>query len=62
MPDETKRTHVKDLKNPKKVLLPSRDLVSITLGEDESHHGIPFTLLDDLLLNLRHGSAVETYR
>jgi hypothetical protein len=45
------RTHVEDVKDPDKVLLPSRDLLLVAFREDESRHCIPFTPLDDLLLD-----------
>jgi hypothetical protein len=43
-----------------KVLLPGRNLVLVTLREDESEDDIPFTLLDDLPLDPGQGSAIET--
>ena len=54
------RTYVEDVENSEKVLLPSRYLLFVALREDESDHRISFTLLDDLLLDLRHGSAIRT--
>jgi hypothetical protein len=42
------------------VLLPSRDLIFVVLGEDELEDSIPFASLDDLLLYLSQGSADET--
>jgi hypothetical protein len=48
------------MKDPDKVLLPSSDLVFIGFGEDESVERIPFTLLDDLPLDLGHGSAIKS--
>jgi hypothetical protein len=47
------------VEDPDEVLLPSRNFVLIGFGEDESVERIPFTLLDDLLLDLGHGSAIE---
>jgi hypothetical protein len=47
------------VKNPDKVLLPSRDLILIALGEDESMESIPFALLDDLSLDSVHRSVIE---
>jgi hypothetical protein len=46
------------VKDPDEVLVPSSDLVLIALREDESGECIPFTPLDDLFLDLGHGSAV----
>ena len=45
-------TYVEDMKDPYKILFPRRNLALIALREDESMYRIPFTLLDDLLLNL----------
>ena len=59
MSNGTDRTHIEDAKDPHKVLVPSRDLVPIAFGEDESVDGIPFTLLDDLPLDLGQSSAIE---
>ena len=52
MPYGIDRTHVEDTKDHGKVLLPSRYLVLIAFGEDESIYRIPFILLDNLPLNL----------
>ena len=51
IPNETDRTHVEDVKDPHKILLPSSNLVLVTFGEHESVDRIPFTLLDDLPLD-----------
>ena len=59
MPNGTDQTHVKDVKNPDKVLVPSSNLVLVAFGEDESVNGIPFTPLDDLPLDLGQSSAIE---
>ena len=48
------------MKNPDEVLPPSRDPVLVGLGKDESDRHVPFSLLDDLLLHLRYGSAIES--
>ena len=48
------------MKNPRKVLLPGYDFVLIALGAEKSGDRIPFALLDDLPLDLCHGSAIET--
>ena len=58
MPNRTDRTHVEDVKDSNKVLLPSRNFVFVTLRMDESGNRIPFTLLDDLPLDLGHGAAI----
>jgi hypothetical protein len=50
-------THVEYLKDSDKVLLPSRNLVLITLREDESGDRIPFSLLIDLPLHRNQGSV-----
>ena len=52
-------THVKDVKDPDKILLPSRNLLLIALREDESGYYIPLALLDDLLLDPGQSSAIE---
>ena len=51
--------HVEDVKDPDKVLLPSDNLVLISLREDESGDCVPFALLDDLPLDLRHSSVIK---
>ena len=48
------------MKDPDKILLPNCNLVLIAFGEDESVDDIPFTLLDDLPLDLAQSSAIET--
>lgn len=53
------RTHIKDVKNPDKVLLPTGNLVLVTLREDKSGDCISLTLPDDLTLDLGHGSAIR---
>ena len=53
----TNRTHVEHVKDPDKVLFPSGNLVPVALREDESEHCTPFTLLNDLDMNLCYGSA-----
>jgi hypothetical protein len=52
------RTHVEDMKNPDKILLPRGELVLVALREDESINRIPFTLLDHLSMDPGHRSAV----
>jgi hypothetical protein len=53
------RTDIEDLKDSDKVLLPTRNLLLVVLGEDESEHSTPFTPLDQLSLHLYQGSAIE---
>jgi hypothetical protein len=60
VPSRTDRTYIEDLKDPHKVLLPTRDLILVVLGEDESEDCTPLTPLDDLPLHLYQGSAIET--
>ena len=52
-------THGEDLKDPDKILLPSRNLVLIGLREDESENRVPFGLLDNLPLDLGDGSVIK---
>ena len=59
MPERANRTHIENVKDPEKILLPSSDLSLITLGENESMYRVPFTMLDDLTLDLGQGSASE---
>ena len=56
----TDRPHVEDMKNPDKILLPSRNLVLIALGEDESVDRVPFPSLAHLPLDRGHGTVIET--
>src|SRR5258708_18195933 len=60
MLNKTNRTYDEDLKDPGKMLIPSRYVVLIALREDESDQCVPFALFDDLPLDLRHGSAIKT--
>ena len=59
MTNRCNKTHVEDVEGPNKVLLPSRDIIFITLRMNESGGRIPFTLLDDLPLDLGQGSVIE---
>ena len=52
-------THVENLKDPGKVLLPNGNLVLIALGEDESKGCISFTLLGHPPLDAHQSSAIE---
>jgi hypothetical protein len=47
------------VKNPDKVLVPSRDPILVALHEDEPKDYIPFPLLIHLPLHLGHGSAIH---
>jgi hypothetical protein len=57
---KTERTYIEDVKDPDKILLPSRNLVFIALREDEPDYCTPFTMLRDLPLDPRQGSAIQT--
>ena len=48
------------MKDSEEVLIPSRDLVFIAFREDEPGERAPFTPLDDLHLDLGHGSTIWT--
>ena len=48
------------MKDPIEVLPPSGDRILIVLRMEELRDWISFTLLNDLPLNLGHGSAIET--
>jgi hypothetical protein len=58
-PSGINRTHIEDLKDPNEILLPTRNLVLVVLGEDESEHSTPFTPLADLLLHFYQGPVIE---
>ena len=60
IPHRFNKTHIEDVKDPDEVLLPSRNLLFIAFRENELDDRIPFTLLDDLPLDPRQGSAIET--
>jgi hypothetical protein len=48
------------MKDPDEVLLPGSNLVLIAFGDDESVDRVPFTLLDDILLDLGQCSAIKS--
>ena len=48
------------MENPVEVQLPGRNHFLITLCVDKSGKFIPPTLLDDVFLDLRYGSAIES--
>ena len=60
MANESNRTYIEDMKDPDKILLPGSNLALIALGESKSMYRIPFTLLDDLLLDLGQSSATKS--
>ena len=57
---QANRTHVEDVKEPVELLHPSSDGVFIVLRVEQSRSRASFTPLDDLLLDLSHGSATGT--
>jgi hypothetical protein len=59
MPNQASRTHVEDVKDPDKVLLPGDNLVPIASGEDESVDNISFPPFDHLPMYLNHGPVIE---
>lgn len=58
MLNRTNRTYIEDAEDPGQVLLPGNDSIFIRLRMEESRGRTSFTLLDDLLLDLGHGSAI----
>jgi hypothetical protein len=48
------------MKDSDEVLLPTRNLVLIRFGEDESVEPVPFTLFHHLPLDLGHGSEIKS--
>ena len=59
-PCRSNKTHVKDEKESIEVRSPGYDRRFIAICVEESRDRIPFTLPDDLLLDLRHGAAMES--
>ena len=53
-------THMKDLKDPGEVPVPTRDRIFVRLRMQTTRDRMPFTLFDDLLLDLGHRPAIET--
>ena len=45
------------MKELDKVMSPKDNIALVALGTEEAGNYIPFTLLDDILLNLSHSSA-----
>jgi hypothetical protein len=62
IPNITDRTHIEDVKDPDKFLIPTNNLVLIALREDESKKCASFAVLIDLPLHLGHGSAIGSHR
>ena len=60
MTNGAKQTYVEDAKDPSKVLLPTGNLVLVTLCEDESGDHTPFAMLDDIPLDPCDHPAIET--
>ena len=56
-PNKTNRAHIEHVKNPDKVLLPTRNLVPIPLRMDKPGEWIPVTLFDHPSLDLGYGPA-----
>ena len=52
-------THVKDIKDPVEVRPPGRDRAFIILRMEHPSDTTSLTLLDDVLLDLRHSSVIE---
>ena len=59
IPNRLNRTYVEDVKDPDKILLPSSNFILIALGEDEPIYRLPFTVLDDIPLDLSQSSVIE---
>ena len=60
VPDGTYRTYIEDVEDPDKVVPPNGDIFLIALRVEQPGCHIPFTLLDDLPLDLANSPAVET--
>ena len=58
IPNKTDRTYIEDVKNPDKVIPPSRDLVLICLRVEHLGDHIPLAQLNDLPLNLCDHSVI----
>ena len=52
------RTYVEDLKDPVEFSPPGRDLFFIDPRVEKVRNRVPLALFPDILLNLRHGSAI----
>ena len=53
-------THTKDMKDPGELLTPTHDHISVRSRMETPKDRVPFTLLDDLLLDLGHSPVIET--
>ena len=53
-------THVEYVEDPVEVLPPTRNHIFVGLRMEDSRDRMPFTLVDDLPLDLGHSSAIET--
>jgi hypothetical protein len=60
--NSTDQTHVEDVKDPEKFLIPSKNLVLITLREDEPEDYAPFAPFINLPLHLAQRSAIDSHR
>jgi hypothetical protein len=58
-PCKSDRTHAKDMKDPIEVLSPGRNRVFVAFCVEKARNCVAFVLLDDLPLNLRHGSVMN---
>ena len=52
------QTYIEDVEDPIEVQLPARDILFIAFCTEEPGNRIPSSLLDDLSLYFRHGSAI----
>ena len=53
-------THVEDLKDPIQVRLPTRNLILVVPRVKKSGDAAPPTLFDDLILDFRDGTVIES--
>jgi hypothetical protein len=58
--NDSDRTHVEDEKDPGEVRPPGSDCFLVVLCVDKPRDYIPFSLLDDLPLDLRHSPAINS--
>lgn len=56
---QNQSTHVENVEDSDKVLLPGCNFVFVTLRENELEHCIPFTLGNGLHLNFGYGSVIR---
>jgi hypothetical protein len=62
IPNRADRTHIENVKDPEKFLIPSGNFVLISLRENEPDNCAPFAPPIDLPLHLGHGSATNHHR